>query len=104
MLATLTSKGQLTVPKPIRDKLQLDAGTKLDFSIQPDGTISARPLKRSVASIFGLLHRPGQPAVSVEQMDQGIGEYLAAKHERILRTGTSEIPAGASKKATKRPR
>lgn len=93
MLATLTSKGQLTLPKRIRDELKLDAGTKLDFIIQPDGTLSARPLKRSVASIVGLLHRPGRPALSIEQMNRGRDDYLAAKHERIRRTGTSEAPA-----------
>ena len=40
MLATLTSKGQVTLPKPIRDKLGLKAGSKLDFELLPDGTVS----------------------------------------------------------------
>ena len=100
MIATLTSKGQLTLPKAIREALQLGTGTKIDFHIQPDGTMTARPLKRSATSIIGLLHRPGQPAVGVEQMNEGIGEYLAAKHERILRTGTSEERAKPRRKAS----
>ena len=37
--STLTSKGQLTLPKPIRDQMGLDAGSKLDFIVQADGTI-----------------------------------------------------------------
>ncbi len=39
MFATLTSKGQLTLPKEIRDRLNLDAGAILDFQIQADNTI-----------------------------------------------------------------
>ena len=39
MLATLTSKGQITLPKEIRDRLQLDAGALLDFELLPDNTI-----------------------------------------------------------------
>jgi AbrB family looped-hinge helix DNA binding protein len=42
MFATLTSKGQLTLPKEIRDRLNLDAGAILDFQIQDNNTITAR--------------------------------------------------------------
>ncbi len=102
MLARLTSKGQLTLPKQIRDELQLDAGTQIDFTIQPDGTFSARPLKRSASSIIGLLYKPGRPATSIAQMDEAIGEHLAAKHDRILRTGTSEVPSAAPARPKRR--
>ncbi len=42
MFVTLTSKGQVTLPKEIRDRLGLDAGSILDFEIQADNTIIAR--------------------------------------------------------------
>jgi AbrB family looped-hinge helix DNA binding protein len=45
MFATLTSKGQLTLPKEIRDRLNLDAGAILDFQIQADNTITARQVQ-----------------------------------------------------------
>lgn len=83
MLATLTSKGQITVPKEIRDALELDAGAKLDFSIQPDGTLTVRPLKRSVLAIVGLLQRPAGKAATVEAMNRAVASHLTKKHDRI---------------------
>ena len=82
MIVTLTSKGQLTLPKAIRDRMQLDAGSKLDFSIQEDGTLKARPM-RSVSSLFGILHRPGMKTLTVEQMNEARDAYLLEDDRRI---------------------
>lgn len=89
MLATLTSKGQITLPKEIRDALSLDAGAKLDFSIQSDGTLCVRPMKRSVSSIVGLLRVPAAKAATVEELDRALEKHLAAKHDRIRRESTA---------------
>jgi AbrB family looped-hinge helix DNA binding protein len=89
MLATLTSKGQITLPKEIRDALELDAGAKLDFSIQPDGTLTVRPLKRSVSAIVGLLRQPAGKAATVEEMNRAVESHLAGKHDRIRRESSS---------------
>ncbi|HMO48472.1 MAG TPA: AbrB/MazE/SpoVT family DNA-binding domain-containing protein [Rubrivivax sp.] len=94
MIVTLTSKGQLTLPKAIREQMKLDAGSKLDFRVQADGTLAARPLTRKVADLAGLLHRPGMPPATLEQMSEARDRHLADKHERILRTGSSD-PAAA---------
>jgi antitoxin PrlF len=85
MLATVTFKGQVTLPKAIRDQLKIEAGTQLDFKLNDDGSISVRPLKRSALSIVGLLHRPKQRAVPVEQMNQAIADAAAERHQRSLR-------------------
>ena len=98
-LATLTSKGQLTLPKEIRDALELDAGAKLDFSIQPDGTLIVRPLKRSVSAIVGLLKRPAGKVATVQEMNRAIGTHLAEKHDRIRR----EAGSGQGKPRKARP-
>ncbi len=82
MLATVTFKGQVTLPKAIRDELKIEAGTQPDFKLNDDGSISVRPLKRSAMSIVGLLHRPGRVAASVEQMNQAIAEAAAERHQR----------------------
>jgi len=83
VLATITSKGQLTLPKEIRDQLGLVAGSKLDFSIEADGSLRVRPLRRGAADLFGLLHDPDRAASTVEQMNEAVGQYLAEDDERI---------------------
>jgi len=82
MLATMTTKGQITLPKAIRDKLGLKAGAKIDFELLPDGTVKLRPANLTALSIMGILKRPRQRPVSIEEMDKGIAEFLAQKHGR----------------------
>lgn len=89
MLATLTSKGQVTVPKEIRDALSLDAGATLDFSLQPDGSLVVRPLKRSASALVGLLQQPAGRAATVQALNRAVGEHLAAKDNRIRRAAGS---------------
>ena len=91
MLATITSKGQLTLPKEIRDQLGLVAGSKLDFIIEADGSLRVRPLRRGAADLFGLLHDPDRAVSTVEQMNEAVGQYLAEDDERIR--GSSGTPA-----------
>ncbi len=82
MLATVTVKGQVTVPKAIRDQLKIEQGTQLDFKLNADGTFLVRPLKRSALSIVGLLKRPGQVAMTLGQMNQAVADAAAARQQR----------------------
>ena len=82
MLATLTSKGQITLPKEIRDRLGLDAGATLDFELLPDDTILARPVKADARRIRGLLKSPHALPLSVEDMDHGVERHLRDKHAK----------------------
>jgi antitoxin PrlF len=80
MLATVTIKGQVTLPKAIRDELKIEQGTQLDFQLNADGSMSVRALKRSALSIIGLLKRPGRVSVTVEQMNQAVVDAAAQRH------------------------
>jgi antitoxin PrlF len=68
-LATLTSKGQTTIPKEIRDLLGLAPGDKLDFVVESDGRVVLRPATLDVRRLRGLLRRRGGKPVSLEEMD-----------------------------------
>ena len=71
-LATLTSKGQVTIPKSVRDSLRLHAGDKIEFIINESREVLVRPVTKKVDDVFGRLHKPGRKPVSVEKMDDGI--------------------------------
>ena len=66
---TLTSKGQVTVPREIRDRLGLTSGDKLSFTMLSDGTVVMRAKTRRLLDLAGSLTRPGQPKVTIEQMN-----------------------------------
>jgi antitoxin PrlF len=66
--ATLTSKGQTTIPKEIRDGLGMKAGDRMTFTLMPDGTVVMRVKGKSVAELAGLLHRKGRKQVPTEQL------------------------------------
>jgi AbrB family looped-hinge helix DNA binding protein len=80
--ATLTTKGQVTIPKAVRDHLKLDTGARVDFVIEDDGTVVLKPVTRHVRELAGLLYRPGQKALSVEEMDRAIGTRIRQRHGR----------------------
>ena len=60
MISTVTDKGQVTLPKAIRDLLSISAGTRIDFEVQPDNTLKARVLTRGATGLFGLIAREGE--------------------------------------------
>jgi AbrB family looped-hinge helix DNA binding protein len=66
--ATLTSKGQTTNTKEIRDGLGMKAGDRMTFTLMPDGTVVMRVKGKSVAERAGLLHRKGRKPVPTEQL------------------------------------
>jgi antitoxin PrlF len=74
--ATLTSKGQVTIPKEIRDSLLLHTGDKVDFTINEQGEVLLKPLTRRVGDVFGCLRKTGQKTLSTEAMDAAIRERL----------------------------
>jgi len=70
--ATLTSKGQITLPKAVRDSLGVKTGDAVDFVVSADGEIRVRVGSADVSELRGLLHRPGRRAVSTEAIDKAI--------------------------------
>jgi AbrB family looped-hinge helix DNA binding protein len=55
--ATLTSKGQTTIPKEIRDGLNMKTGDRMTFTLLPDGVVIMRVKNKRVADVAGLLSR-----------------------------------------------
>jgi antitoxin PrlF len=80
--ATLTTKGQITIPKEVRDHLGVETGDRLSFVVQEDGTVIVKPITRHVRELGGLLRRPGQRPVSIDEMDRAIARHVQTKFGR----------------------
>lgn len=65
---TMSVKGQVTIPRELRERLGLQAGDKVAWSLLSNGTIVIRPKTRRLVDLVGMLNRPGQPGVAVEEM------------------------------------
>ncbi|MBE7423040.1 MAG: type II toxin-antitoxin system PrlF family antitoxin [Zoogloeaceae bacterium] len=68
--ATLTSKGQTTIPKEIRDSLSMKAGDRMTFTLMPDATVVMRVKSRRVADLAGVLRKKGRKPVPLEQLSR----------------------------------
>ncbi len=75
--ATMTSKGQLTIPKQVRDELGLKTGTRFHVTVRGREVI-VRPKNGKLADLAGMLGRPpGGRSLTVEEMDEAVGEAVA---------------------------
>jgi len=70
--AVVSSKGQVVIPKILREKLGIHAGNELLFNARPDGIIEMKPIKRSIDMFFGRCKRIDEAPISIEEMDIAI--------------------------------
>lgn len=68
--STLTSKGQTTIPKDIRDNLGMKPGDRMTFTMLPDGTVLMRVKNKSVMDLAGSLRKKRRKALPVEQLSR----------------------------------
>jgi antitoxin PrlF len=84
-IATLTSKGQITLPKDVREHLHLSTGDRLEFVIRSDGEVQVKPVAGSYRDLRAMLHRPGIPSPPDEALDQELMRLLADDDQRICK-------------------
>ena len=75
--ATLTSKGQITIPAAVRLALGLNAGDRVEFIQTAEGAFAIVAATHSVTALKGLVRRPSRP-VSIEDMNEAIAERGAS--------------------------
>lgn len=82
--AKVTSKGQITIPKKIREKLNINPGDKVTFSENEEGDLVIKSNKKSILRLAGILHRPDQEKVTIEEMNEAVKEAVAEKYKKSL--------------------
>ena len=77
--ASLTSKGQITIPKVIRELLQVKTGDRVEFVVDGDQVVLRGTL--DFRSLRGLLHQAGRKPVSLKEMDAAVAKAHAGRHK-----------------------
>ncbi len=77
--ATLTSKGQITIPKDVRDRLGLESGDRVNFIVLENGRVLMQPASVRVTELKGILYKKGRRAVTVEKMNAAVAKRMSRK-------------------------
>lgn len=80
-LATLTTGGQIAIPKEIRKSLRLHTGDKIEIIVTDKREAVIRPVSKKVDDVFCKLFRPGRKAVSPEAMDDAVRSRMKDRYK-----------------------
>lgn len=83
LVSTVTQKGQVTIPKDVRDSLHLVTGDKVEFVHNERGEFVIKPVTRKVAEVAGILssYKKVKP-VNIEEMDQAVAQHIREEYTR----------------------
>ena len=87
--ATMTSKGQITIPVEMRKALGLDAGDKIDFVEIEKGQYAIKPRTTSIRDLEGCLPKLGY-VPTIEEMDRAVQDAVAENYLAGLREDADE--------------
>ena len=76
--ATMTSKGQVTIPKEVRDALRLETGHRIAFQMRSDGIVEMRPENVDLMSLRGIL-KSSVKGVTLQDMKEAIRKGAAGE-------------------------
>ena len=85
--ATVTSKGQITIPVKVRKAMGLKPGTRIDFYQNEDGRFVLYPKTGSIKDLEGCLAKfipPGTPPITIEEIDKAIGDAVTESYLRSV--------------------
>ena len=86
--STMTSKGQMTIPKSVRTQLNLKPGVKMDVQVEADGSMRIRPKNLKFRDVFGMLESKAasRKPVTVDEMNAGIARAVRKKFAWMRRS------------------
>ncbi len=81
--ATVTSKGQVTLPKELRERLRLREGDKVRFTAEAEGQIVMARGGHSIRDMFGILGKPAR-SLTLEEIDEVIRQAAVNRFQRAV--------------------
>ena len=82
MKSTVSEKGQVTLPKALRDQLGIRPGSRLDFQVTAEGRLIVTVMRAGASGLAGLLARPGEPPRTLADMDAAVSAAVQARSRR----------------------
>ena len=82
-IAMVSDKGQVTLPKALRERLGIQPGSRLAFRIAADGSLNVQVLAKGSDALFRLLAKPGERAHSLDDMDAAITVTVRERARRV---------------------
>lgn len=83
-IATVTSKGQITIPIAVRERLGIRVGTRVEFVMRDDDVVEFVPANRSIRELAGVL-KDDAPPMTLDEMDDAIAAHVLEEDERSRR-------------------
>ena len=70
MISTISSKGQITIPKQVRKTLRLEPGDKIEFLVDTEGSVTILPVTQDITRLKGMVQ--AKRPVSIDEMNRAI--------------------------------
>jgi antitoxin PrlF len=83
--AKITSKGQITIPLEVRQRLDVKPGDRIEFQFGPAGDVRLTSKRIPFEQIQGMLRRPKHKVVTIREMDRSIEREFRARWKRSSR-------------------
>ncbi|HVO99992.1 MAG TPA: AbrB/MazE/SpoVT family DNA-binding domain-containing protein [Bryobacteraceae bacterium] len=83
--STITTKGQVTIPKEIREHMGLKPGDRVDFVRDESGQTMLKPIRTDFRSLRGILKSKRTRALTIKEMDEAIAQGAARRYVRSSR-------------------
>lgn len=81
--ATMTSKGQVTIPKEVRERLRLRSGHTVRFAVEDGDRAVITPIGTRLSDLAGILGKPKRSA-TLEEMDEAIRQAAVNRYLRAI--------------------
>ncbi len=78
---TITTKGQVTIPKKVRDSLHLHTGDIIEIVITKEGEAVLRPVTKKVDDLYGILYKKDRKPVSPEEMNEAVRNKVRERNK-----------------------